>query len=33
MAITIDSVIDALKYVDDPDLKKDLVWEVHPHVS
>ena len=25
MAITIDSVIDALKYVDDPDLKKDLV--------
>lgn len=25
MAITVDSVIDALKYVDDPDLKKDLV--------
>jgi ATP-binding protein involved in chromosome partitioning len=25
MEITIDSVIDALKYVDDPDLKKDLV--------
>jgi len=25
MAITIESVIDALKYVDDPDLKKDLV--------
>jgi ATP-binding protein involved in chromosome partitioning len=25
MPITIDSVIDALKYVDDPDLKKDLV--------
>lgn len=25
MAITVESVIDALKYVDDPDLKKDLV--------
>ena len=25
MPITVDSVIDALKYVDDPDLKKDLV--------
>jgi ATP-binding protein involved in chromosome partitioning len=25
MSITVDSVIDALKYVDDPDLKKDLV--------
>ena len=25
MGITVDSVIDALKYVDDPDLKKDLV--------
>ena len=23
MAITVDSVLDALKYVDDPDLKKD----------
>ena len=25
MAITVESVLDALKYVDDPDLKKDLV--------